>query len=100
MKKVVAGIDIGGTFTKLGIVDREGMMLADGTIQTDAFLDLNDYLDELSGAVKMLLAESGENIEMQGIGIGAPNANYYKGTIEGSWKYFEGRCARHLMLGW
>jgi len=82
MKKVVAGIDIGGTFTKMGIVDREGKVLADGSISTDAFPDLNEYLDELSGSVKILLSKSGENIELQGIGVGAPNANYYNGTIE------------------
>lgn len=81
MKKVVAGIDIGGTYTKLGIVDRSGKIHAEASIQTDRYRDLGLYLRKLSSDVRKLLKECG-GVSMQGIGIGAPNANYYHGTIE------------------
>jgi glucokinase len=81
MKKVVAGIDIGGTFTKLGIIDRSGKIYAEDAIQTDSYLDIASYIDKLGSTIRTLLEESGE-VDIQGIGIGAPNANYYKGTIE------------------
>lgn len=82
MKKVVAGIDVGGTFTKFGIVDREGKVYADDSISTDAHMDIEGYLDQLAGSIRKLLEESGEKVELQGIGVGAPNSNYYSGSIE------------------
>ena len=81
MKKVVAGIDIGGTYTKLGIIDRSGKIYAETSIQTDRHRDIAAYIEQLSSAIKKLLTES-EEVGLQGIGIGAPNGNYYLGTIE------------------
>jgi glucokinase len=82
MKKVVAGIDIGGTFTKLGIVDQEGKVYTETSISTVAHKDINSYLDELARAVRGLLQKQQGNLELEGIGIGAPNGNYYRGVIE------------------
>ncbi len=82
MKKVVAGIDIGGTYTKLGIIDRSGKIYAEASIQTDSYLEITSYIKQLSSAIRKLLKECGEEVGIQGIGIGAPNANYYHGTIE------------------
>ncbi|HEC44646.1 MAG TPA: ROK family protein [Bacteroides sp.] len=82
MTKVVAGIDIGGTFTKIGIVDQAGKVYADDSIALDAQSSIEKYLKDLEASVRRLFDESGENMEFAGIGIGAPMGNYYSGTIE------------------
>lgn len=83
MKKQVAlGIDIGGTNTTFGFIDREGNYLADGNIQTQKHEDINDYLKELYLEIEKVLDPHRDNFDMIGIGIGAPNGNYYKGSIE------------------
>ena len=82
MKKVAAGIDIGGTFTKIGIVDKEGIVYAEDSIPSDTHSDISLYLDELESAVRSLFKNSEQKLELQAIGIGAPNANYYSGSIE------------------
>lgn len=82
MKKVVAGIDIGGTFTKLGIVDQEGHVYTETSISTDAHKEIDTYLEHLARAVRDLLREQEGKLELSGIGIGAPNGNYYRGVIE------------------
>ena len=79
---MVAGIDIGGTYTKFGIVDREGRVYASGSIPTDTHRDINLYLDELETSLKELLEASAPYTALKGIGLGAPNANYYSGAIE------------------
>jgi glucokinase len=82
MKELIIGIDIGGTYTKFGYVDREGNIYAEGVAQTDTYQDVDDYLDNLVASLK----ESAKTITIEhtlrGIGIGAPNGNYYKGTVE------------------
>ncbi|HDR90307.1 MAG TPA: ROK family protein [Bacteroidetes bacterium] len=84
MKKVTIGVDIGGTNTKLGIVDQEGNVLDKDNILTPAHGDAQKYIEELSAAIKKLIeaVQSNEPIDVLGIGIGAPNGNYYSGTIE------------------
>jgi glucokinase len=82
MNKVVAGIDIGATFTKLGIVDQEGKVYAKTSISTSKYKDIEIYLEKLSMAVRKLMEDQGNRIELAGIGIGAPNGNYYRGVIE------------------
>ncbi len=82
MKKVVAGIDIGGTFTKLGIVDQEGKVYAETSISTVRHKDVDNYMEHLARAVRKLLGEQEGKLELAGIGIGAPNGNYYRGVIE------------------
>ena len=82
MEKVVAGIDIGGTFTKLGIVDQEGKVYAETSISTDTHKEIGTYLEHLAGAIRRLLTEQQGKLELAGIGIGAPNGNYYRGVIE------------------
>ncbi len=57
MEKVVAGIDIGGTFTKLGIVDQEGKVYAETSISTDTHKEIGTYLEHLAGAIRNLLKE-------------------------------------------
>ncbi len=81
MKEVVAGIDIGGTNTLYGIVDRDGNIISEGKISTRDYPVVDSYVERLSKEIKDLL--SGEkDLLLKGIGIGAPSGNYYRGTIE------------------
>jgi len=82
MKEVVIGIDIGGTYTKFGFVDREGTNLSSGRISTDKYDNLDDYMEQLHKELEKSRKGISEDIKLVGIGIGAPNGNYYKGTIE------------------
>jgi glucokinase len=82
MKEIVAGIDIGGTFTKIGLVDRDGNILAETSIATDTHETIESYQKALHEALEGILTPLKSLIELKAIGIGAPNANYYKGTIE------------------
>ncbi len=82
MKEITAGIDIGGTNTKFGIVDREGNVLIQNSISTRQFEEFSDYLKQLSKELKTALATLGNDYKLLGIGVGAANGNYYKGTIE------------------
>lgn len=81
-KEVALGIDIGGTNTAFGFIDREGNYLAEGNIPTAKHEDINDYLKELHLEIEKVLDTIREEVSLIGIGIGAPNGNYYKGTIE------------------
>jgi glucokinase len=81
MKDVVAGVDIGGTNTVFGIVDKNGIILAENKINTTSYPEIEDFVSVLTNSVQRL-ASGLNNIKLKGIGIGAPNANYHKGTIE------------------
>ncbi len=81
MKKVVAGVDIGGTNTVFGIVDTEGKVLSEGHLKTTDYPEAKDFVKALGAGVKKLLAGK-KDLEFVGIGIGAPDANYHRGTIE------------------
>lgn len=76
------GIDIGGTGTKFGIVDRDGNVLFTGEISTKKHTEVNSFIDELHEAVSIIIEKAGGIGRMKGIGVGAPNGNYYTGTIE------------------
>jgi len=81
MKAVVAGIDIGGTNTIFGLVDKSGKVLAEYRIKTADYPDLKLFISALSDGINSMMKNM-EGVELAGIGIGAPNANYHKGTIE------------------
>jgi len=81
-KPYVAGIDIGGQTSKIGIVDARGAVLTQTAIRTDTHTDVNLYIEDLCNALKKLSKEVGGMEMIRGIGIGAPNGNYYTGTIE------------------
>jgi len=81
-KPYVVGIDIGGTNTVFGIVDARGVVIASSSIKTLKHSDVNAYIDELYTEVTRLLMANDAVDKVHGIGIGAPNANYYTGMIE------------------
>ena len=78
----VVGIDIGGQTSKIGVVDARGTVLAQTVIRTDTHTDENLYVAELADAVKKVIKEANVEGLVRGIGVGAPNGNYYKGTVE------------------
>ena len=81
-KQVALGVDIGGTNTKFGLVNHRGEILDKGSIRTDEFEKVEDFIDALYNKLKPLIDEYCTERQFDGIGVGAPNANYYRGTIE------------------
>lgn len=89
-KQVALGIDIGGTNTKYGLVNHRGEILEKGNIKTDDYPEVEDFIDALFNTINPLIVKHCEEKQFEGIGVGAPNANYFRGTIEQapnlSWK--------------
>lgn len=81
-KPYVLGVDIGGTNTVFGIVDARGHVVASDSIKTRKHANFEDYIDELHTEIVRLLKANDVEGEIQGIGIGAPNGNYYTGEIQ------------------
>ena len=85
MKKATIGVDIGGTNTVLGVVDMDGNVLVKDSILTPNHGDIDLFITDLAATINKLVESAkysvGE-VEILGIGLGAPNGNYYKGTIE------------------
>ncbi|MDR0437713.1 MAG: ROK family protein [Bacteroidales bacterium] len=79
MKHIVAGIDIGGTNTVFGLTDRDGSIHATGSLKTSEYSDGEIFIQDLSIAISKALAN---DFKLIGIGIGCPNGNHYKGTME------------------
>lgn len=82
MEPLAIGIDIGGTGTKFGIVDRVGNVLFSSEMSTRKHAEVESFIDELYNHLADLIAKAGGIGRMKGIGVGAPNGNYYTGTIE------------------
>ena len=81
-KDIAIGIDIGGQTSKIGVVNAEGGILARSVIRTDTYgKDAEAFVDALAAAVRGLIAQTGTEGRVRGIGAGAPNANYYTGCI-------------------
>ena len=87
----VVGIDVGGQTSKLGVVDARGTVLAQTVIRTDTYDKVEPYIAELAEAVNKLIKESGTEGKVRGVGVGAPNGNYYTGTIENAPNLLWGR---------
>ena len=81
-QNLVIGIDVGGQTTKCGVVDARGTVIAQTVIRTDTFDTVEPFIAELAAALKKIIAEAGAEGQIRGIGVGAPNANYYTGDIE------------------
>ncbi len=80
--KLVVGIDIGGTITKVGVIDVLGNCLSKATINTNKYSEVDDFIRALSHLIYKLFSELNMGKNLKGIGIGAPNGNFFKGTIE------------------
>lgn len=81
-KQVALGIDIGGTNTKYGLVNHRGEILEKGSIKTDAYPEVQEFIEALYEKVAPLIMKHCGQRHFDGIGVGAPNANFYTGTIE------------------
>ena len=81
-ESLAIGIDIGGTGTKFGIVDRVGNVLFSSEISTKKHKEVDTFIDELFDSLQPLIEKAGGIGRMKGIGVGAPNGNFYTGTIE------------------
>jgi glucokinase len=83
MTQAVAAIDIGGTNTVIGLVDRDGRILAREAVRTPDYPEPKDLVNAAAEKIRRLLKNRPkEPIGLAGVGIGAPNGNYFKGTIE------------------
>ena len=79
---LVIGIDVGGQTSKCGIVDARGTVVAQTVIRTDTYDTVEPFIAELAEALNRIIAEAKAEGQIRGIGVGAPNGNYYTGCIE------------------
>ncbi|HTB25390.1 MAG TPA: ROK family protein [Puia sp.] len=82
LEALAVGIDIGGTGTKFGIVDRSGNVLFTGDLSTKKHKKIETFIDELHDKLSTLIQNVGGTGRIRGIGVGAPNGNFYSGTVE------------------
>ena len=81
-KPYVIGIDIGGTNTVFGVVDKRGQIIKNGSIKTNTHAEVGDYINELTKALNEIIDQTGSKDLIKGIGVGAPNGNFFTGSIE------------------
>ena len=81
-KPYVVGMDIGGTNTVFGIVDQRGNVLATDSVKTQSYAKIEEYVEAVSAKLLPLIESVGGVEKIKGMGVGAPNGNYYNGTIE------------------
>lgn len=80
--QLAVGIDIGGTNTKYGIVNHRGEIIEKGELKTEGYPNIEDYIDAVYAKLQPIVASVSNKYTLKGIGIGAPNGNYYTGTID------------------
>ena len=81
-KQYVVGVDVGGQTSKIGVVNARGEILSRLVIRSDTYgTDANAYLSALADAIRECVIECGKTGEIRGVGVGAPNSNYYTGQI-------------------
>jgi len=81
-KPYVIGMDMGGTNTVFGIVDTRGNVISKSAVKTSTHSDVNLYIDDIYVELSKLIEAVGGIDKIKGIGVGAPNGNYYTGNIE------------------
>lgn len=82
MKPYVIGLDLGGTNSVFGIVDSRGDIKATTAIKTQGYEKVEDYVNACVEALQVIIEQVGGIDKIKSMGIGAPNGNYYTGTIE------------------
>lgn len=81
-EKFAIGVDVGGTNTKFGIVNRKGEILVQDRMKTNDYDNVEEFIEALAAKLIPMMEQYGSKEDFAGIGMGAPNANYYHGTIE------------------
>ena len=81
-KPYVLGLDMGGTNSVLGVVDARGHVLGRISIKTQAYKDINDYVNALYEEAQKIIEPLGGMEMVRGIGAGVPNGNFYTGYIQ------------------
>lgn len=81
-KPYAIGIDIGGTNTVFGVVDKRGHIINQGSIKTGTYKEINEYIANLASSMQEIIDQVGGSGNIKGIGVGAPNGNYFTGCIE------------------
>lgn len=81
-KPYVVGMDMGGTNTVFGIVDARGNVISKSAVKTGTHQDINLYIQDIYNELIKLIDAAGGISAIKGIGVGAPNGNYYTGNIE------------------
>jgi len=81
-KNYAIGVDLGGTNTVFGIVDAQGNIVAQNSIKTQAYSTAEEFVEAGMACLQPLMDQVGGIDSIAGMGIGAPNANYYSGAIE------------------
>lgn len=81
-KPYVIGLDLGGTNAVFGIVDKDANIVAQTSVKTQKYNTVEAFVEECVNALKPIIEEVGGIEKIQGMGIGAPNGNYHRGTIE------------------
>ncbi len=82
MKEYAIGIDVGGTNTKFGVVDRHGNIIDQNRVLTNGHDTVQEFIDDLYAGLSPIIKKVGGIDKIAGIGMGAPNGNYYTGNIE------------------
>ncbi len=82
LQQLAVGIDIGGTGTKFGIVDRNGNILFSSEISSRTHSEVEDFIEELHSNLYTMIETAGGPGRIRGIGVGVPNGNFYTGTVE------------------
>ena len=82
MPELSIGVDIGGTNTKFGVVSKDGRILEQDRLLTNKHEAVQDFINELHEKLTLMISNAGGLKKIAGIGIGAPNGNYYTGNIE------------------
>ena len=82
MKQVVIAVDLGGTNTVLGVVEKEGKVLHQVSFKTQAYPEISAFVCRCGEAISFLLEKLGRDGQVKAIGIGAPDVNYRERTIE------------------
>lgn len=80
MKNILLGIDIGGTNTVLGFVEKSGNIIIQKSIPTKGYGNFEKYIQQLASTIKLELQKA--DLCLKAIGIGVPNGNYNSGTVE------------------
>jgi glucokinase len=91
-REIAVGIDIGGTNTVFGLITKDGICLSKSSVSTQSFIEIHDFIAAIACGVESLVKTLPDEIQILGLGVGAPNGNFYNGTIENApnlrWKGF------------